>query len=114
MAYPCLKDRKPNLDRSIEYDHFNTQNPRLILTLSSEYIQFTVLNLLYDKFKSRQNAWTIVNELLDNDELNYLNKNDVATEIDYLAEEKILTGGSMHLSLKLKLMAQDCVLFGLF
>lgn len=62
--------------------------------MSSEYIQFIVLNLLYDKFESRQSAWTKISFLLDHTELIPFNSNSVATEIDYLAEKGILTGAS--------------------
>jgi len=62
--------------------------------LSSEIIQFTVLNLLYDRFETRQRAWVRLYELLNSEELNYLDENLVATEIDFLAEKTILTGAS--------------------
>lgn len=57
--------------------------------MSSDFIQFMILYVLYDKYDSGLRNWIKARELLDSSELDYLDGNIVATEIDFLAGKNL-------------------------
>jgi hypothetical protein len=63
--------------------------------LSSEYIQFRILYILYDKIESEGNSRDIrVDELINDPELNYLDPKTVSIEIEFLAGKNFILGSS--------------------
>lgn len=63
--------------------------------MSPEYIQFTILHILYDYFiAAGESKDTRVSQVIDNAELNYLDDITVSAEIDYLAGKKFIMGSS--------------------
>jgi hypothetical protein len=65
--------------------------------LSSEYIQFRILYILYDKFESEGNSRDVrVNEVFDDPELNYLQGKTVSIEVEYLAGKNFIRGSSRN------------------
>ena len=65
--------------------------------MHSEYIQFIILHILYDKFESTGSSQDIrTNEVLGSPDLNYLGSKTISAEIDYLAGQKtpIIIGSS--------------------
>jgi hypothetical protein len=60
--------------------------------LGSEYIQFRILYVLYDKFESTGSSQGIqAADILANPELSYVGSIALSTEINYLAKKKFIT-----------------------